>query len=214
MQTEGACSLPGVSIDFNLFVSVMMRAVTRGYVRHEHADFVAEGLRYGFDLGVDVSKMRGKRLYRNYPTALEARAAVTKAVRARVRLQKTYKLFPFAEGDKYLIPYDDWRVFPMGAVPKPMEPGEMRPYSDHTKTGMKAATDLDFFRHTLTALEDIARFLKYMYYMRVSDVDTAFPLLPIRPRLWRYFLFRWYDVDGQGVEFRNAGGECCANTGL
>ena len=207
MQTEGACSLPGVSIDFNLFVSVMMRAVTRGYVRHEHADFVAEGLRYGFDLGVDVSKMRGKRLYRNYPTALEARAAVTKAVRARVRLQKTYKLFPFAEGDKYLIPYDDWRVFPMGAVPKPMEPGEMRPYSDHTKTGMKAATDLDFFRHTLTALEDIARFLKYMYYMRVSDVDTAFPLLPIRPRLWRYFLFRWYDVDGQGVDFRNAGGD-------
>ena len=24
--------------------------------------------------------------------------------------------------------------FPMGAVPKPMEPGAMRPFSDHTKT--------------------------------------------------------------------------------
>jgi len=36
----------------------------------------------------------------------------------------------------------------MGAVPKPMEPGAMRPFSDHTKTGMKDATDLELFRHT------------------------------------------------------------------
>ena len=123
----------------------MMRAVARGYVRQEHADFVADGLRHGFDLGVDVTKMRGKRLYRNYPTALEARAAVTKAVRSRVDKYKTYKLFPFSEGDRHKLPWNDWRIFPMGAVSKPLEPGEMRPYSDHTKTGMKAATDLDFF---------------------------------------------------------------------
>ena len=173
----------------------MMRAVARGYVRQEHADFVADGLRHGFDLGVDVTKMKGKRLFRNYPTALEARAAVTKALRARVAKYKTYKLFQFSEGDRRRIPWDDWRIFPMGAVEKPMEPGEMRPYSDHTKTGLKAATDLDFFRHTLSATEDIARFLRHAYYMRVSDIDAAFPLLPLRPRLWRYFLFLWYDVD-------------------
>ena len=175
----------------------MMRAVARGYVRQEHADFVADGLRHGFDLGVDVTKMRGKRLYRNYPTALEARAAVTKAVRSRVDKYKTYKLFPFSEGDRHKLPWNDWRIFPMGAVSKPLEPGEMRPYSDHTKTGMKAATDLEFFRHTLSATEDIARFLRHEYYMRVSDIDAAFPLLPLRPRLWRYFLFLWYDTDAE-----------------
>ena len=196
VQREGACELPGVSIDYSLFMPVMMRAVARGYVRQEHADFVADGLRWGFDLGVDVTKMRGKRIFKNYPTAHEARAAVSKAVRARVAKFKTYKLFKFTKAERDRIPWPEWRIFPMGAVPKPMEPGEMRPYSDHTKTGMKMATNLDFFKHTLTATEDIARFLKHAYFMRVSDVDAAFPLLPIRPRLWRYFLFVWEDCDG------------------
>lgn len=195
VEREGACSLPGVSIAYDVFMPIMMRAVARGYVRQEHAEFVADGLRWGFDLGVDVSKMRGKRLYKNYPTALVARDAVTRAVRKRVETFKTYKLFKFKEEDRHLLPWPDWRVFPMGAVAKPMEPGEMRPYSDHTKTGMKSATDVEFFRHTLTATEDIARFLKHAYYMRVSDIDAAFPLLPVRPRLWRYLMFRWYDVE-------------------
>jgi hypothetical protein len=30
--------------------------------------------------------------------------------------------------------------------------------------------------------------------MRVSDVDAAFPLLPIAPRLWRFMMFIWFDV--------------------
>ena len=174
---------------------IMMRAVARGYVRQEHADFVANGLRFGFDLGVDVSKLRGRRLFRNYPTALEARAAVTKATRARVEQGKSLQLFPFRAEDRTMLDrWPSWRIFPMGAVPKPMEPGEMRPFSDHSKTGMKDATDLELFRHTLTALKDIARFLKHMFYMRVSDVDAAFPLLPIAPRLWRFMLFIWFDV--------------------
>ena len=33
-----------------------------------------------------------------------------------------------------------------------------------------------------------------MFYMRVSDVDAAFPLLPIAPRLWRFMMFIWFDV--------------------
>ena len=190
-----ACTLPGVSIAYELFMPIMMRAVARGYVRQEHADFVANGLRFGFDLGVDVSKLRGRRLFRNYPTALEARAAVTKATRARVEQGKSLQLFPFRAEDRTMLDrWPSWRIFPMGAVPKPMEPGEMRPFSDHSKTGMKDATDLELFRHTLTALKDIARFLKHMFYMRVSDVDAAFPLLPIAPRLWRFMLFIWFDV--------------------
>ena len=195
VKTDGACTLPGVSIAYDLFMPIMMRALARGYVKQEQADFVANGLRYGFDLGVDVSKLRGRRLFRNYPTAVEARAAVSKATRARVEQGKTLQLFPFRAEDRAVLDrWPSWRIFPMGAVPKPMEPGAMRPFSDHTKTGMKDATDLELFRHTLTALEDIARFLKHMFYMRVSDVDSAFPLLPIAPRLWRFMMFIWFDV--------------------
>ena len=195
VKTDGACTLPGVSIAYELFMPIMMRAVARGYVRQEHADFVADGLRFGFGLGVDVSKLRGRRLFRNYPTAVEARAAVSKATRARVEQGKTLRLFPFRAEDRAVLDrWPSWRIFPMGAVPKPMEPGAMRPFSDHTATGMKDATDLALLRHTLTALEDIARFLRHMYFMRVSDVDSAFPLLPIAPRLWRYMMFIWFDV--------------------
>ena len=195
VKTDGACTLPGVSIAYELFMPIMMRAVARGYVRQEHADFVADGLRFGFGLGVDVSKLRGRRLFRNYPTAVEARAAVSKATRARVEQGKTLRLFPFRAEDRAVLDrWASWRIFPMGAVPKPMEPGAMRPFSDHTATGMKDATDLALLRHTLTALVDIARFLRHMYFMRVSDVDSAFPLLPIAPRLWRYMMFIWFDV--------------------
>ena len=61
VKTDGACTLPGVSIAYDLFMPIMMRAVARGYVKQEQADFVANGLRYGFDLGVDVSKLRVRR---------------------------------------------------------------------------------------------------------------------------------------------------------
>ena len=106
VKTDGACTLPGVSIAYELFLPIMMRAVARGYVRQDHADFVANGLRYGFDLGVDVSKLRGRRLFRNYPTALEARAAVTKATRARVEQGKSLQLFQFSAEDRAVL--DRW----------------------------------------------------------------------------------------------------------
>ena len=81
VKIDGACTLPGVSIAYDLFMPIMMRAVARGYVRQEHADFVADGLRFGFGLGVDVSKLRGRRLFRNYPTAAQAAGVCRDAAR-------------------------------------------------------------------------------------------------------------------------------------
>ena len=52
--SHGACSLPGVSIDYGVFVRIMMRAVARGCVSHEQAAFLQRGLWNGFDLGVDL----------------------------------------------------------------------------------------------------------------------------------------------------------------
>ena len=149
MREQGACALPGVSIDFALFVPLMMRAVARGYVSHAKAAFVERGLREGFDLGIDVSRMHGRRRYRNYPSAYEARAAVTRATAKRVAQLKTMRLCQFEPGDRHLIPFKVWRIFPMGAVPKALEPGEYRPFSDHTRTGLRDATVMDGLRHTL-----------------------------------------------------------------
>ena len=66
-------------------------------------------------------------------------------------------------------------IFPVGATPKPLEPTELRPTDDHTRTGFNAASSLDFLRHSLDTYNEIAWFLRQDYFMRVSDVDAAFP---------------------------------------
>ena len=88
----GACSLPGVSIDYLRFMPIMWKAVSRGFVSHENAAFVSCGLWHGFDCGLDVSLLKGRRRYRNYKSALEGRSRVSKATRVRVGNQKTLML--------------------------------------------------------------------------------------------------------------------------
>ena len=75
----------------------------------------------------------------------------------------------------------------------------MRPISDHTRSGLKEATDLTLLRHSLNTYDEIAAFLKFGFYMHVGDVDAAFPLLPLHPSLWPFFLFMWFDVDAAEV---------------
>ena len=70
----------------------VLRAVERGFVKSEAADFVLRGLRWGFDLGVDVSLLPGKRWFQNYPPAWAAREQVTKAIKGRVDACKTIPL--------------------------------------------------------------------------------------------------------------------------
>ena len=81
----GACALPGMALDFEAFVGCMSPAVETGFVDKGHARFVAEGLRHGFDLGVDTSALRGGRIFRNYESATNAaaREAVSKAINER-----------------------------------------------------------------------------------------------------------------------------------
>ena len=147
-------------------------------------------------MGVDLAMVKGKRWFRNYPTAEEAREAVSDATYKRVMSGKTIALCPFSRERKGELTQlaDDWRVFPLGAVDKPLEPGVKRLISDHTRSGLKAATNMEFFRHTLRTYEEISDFLKYGYSMRMSDVDGAFPLLPLACRLWPLFMFSWYGL--------------------
>eukprot|EP00965_Chrysotila_dentata_P036456 1213334-Pleurochrysis_carterae.AAC.1 len=113
----------------------MMRAVARGYVAEASAQFVCRGLLRGFDLAIDVSRLRGKMHFRNYRSALSNRAAVSSALRKRLRSGKTICLGKYERGDSHLLPWDTFRIFPMGAVEKPLEPTEVRVTSDHTRSG-------------------------------------------------------------------------------
>ena len=169
----------------------MWQAVARGFVRHEDAVFAQQGLRYGFKAG---TRMLGHKWYKNYKSALEGREAVTRATMKRVQAGKTIPLGTWtntlASGLKSL--YKASAIFRVGAVPKALEPGEVRPTSDHSATGLNSATDLDGLRHTLNAYEEIAWFLELDYCMRMSDVEAAFPMLPLHPDVWPFFLFRFY----------------------
>ena len=52
VEETNACNLPGCSIKYDSFLTVMWRAVARGYVAHRDATYIAKSLRYGFDAGV------------------------------------------------------------------------------------------------------------------------------------------------------------------
>jgi hypothetical protein len=197
VMNDNACALPGVSIKYETFVPAMWTAVERGYVARDAAQFVADGLRYGFMVGVDTKKLQGHRWFKNYPGAIEARSAVTRATSKRVEAGKTVHLgsWTSALADAIRNQFSASCIFPMNAVPKPLEPGEMRPCSDHTRTGLNAATDLTFLKHSLDTYKEIAWFLKQDYFMRVSDVEAAFLLLPLHPDLWPFFMFRFFAAD-------------------
>ena len=87
-----ACDLPGCSIKYENFLTVMWRTVQRGNLLHDKAAFVADGLKNGFTLGIDVKKMFEHRSFKNYKSATEASASVAKAVHKRVAGFKTLDL--------------------------------------------------------------------------------------------------------------------------
>ena len=193
VEQDGACSLPGCSVAFEVFVPIMLRAVKRGFVSAEKAQFVWEGLRYGFRCGVNVAEMRGKRKFKNYPTAFAAPSKVSDAIRKRVTNAKTLCLGVFGEGSKHAIPFPAWCIFPMGAVRKSVE-DSMRPVDDHTRTLLNFHTDLSNFRFPLNSHKDVAALFHYMCSMAVKDVSDAFPILPLHPSLWPFMLFCWHFV--------------------
>ena len=93
VEAEGACSLPGVTLKYDKFLPVMWKAVSKGFVSHENAAFVAEGLRYGFKAGVDITSMRGHRWFKNYPSSVEEGcASVISGTCKRVNVGKTLDL--------------------------------------------------------------------------------------------------------------------------
>ena len=193
-KDHGISSLPGHTLNLGLWKHWLPIAVDEGYVSRRDADYVLHGLEYGFDLGLDESLMPTRQYYKNYKSALEHRDTVTEALLKRVQSGKTLKLGAWRAGDP-LPSREHGCVVPQGAVAKKLEPDAIRPTSDHTKTKFNSAVDMSRFVHTLDTYNEIASELHPGYFMRVEDVDGAFPILPLAPRVWKYMYIHWFDVD-------------------
>ena len=192
VQRDGVGQLKGTQVG-KAFCDKLDELVSVGKFDADKADYLKNGVTMGFDLGLDESVMKGKRVFRNYPTAYAAKEKVTDALRDRVRSGKTLKLGAF-DGDASKLPGVNATVVPMGSVAKKLEPDKVRPYSDHTKTKFNKAAR-DRVEHTLDTYDEIAEALKPSYCARIEDVDAAFPILPLKPRVWNHMLIWWYDVD-------------------
>ena len=150
----GAYALPGVSVAYDVFIPILYKAVARGFVSQVHAYYVHQGLRWGFDLGFSPDRLPGRRFFKNYKSAEEAEEEVSKNIFGRLANKKSYSLFPFSPGSFHselssFLP--SWCVFPLGAVPKPSEPGAFRPISDDSRTGFNDASQDEHLRHSLIA---------------------------------------------------------------
>ena len=49
---------------------------------------------------------------------------------------------------------------------------------------------MDELRHKIMADREVSWYLKKGYFMYVTDVEAAFPMLPLAPWLWWFMLFR------------------------
>jgi hypothetical protein len=199
VEKSNACALPGCSINYEKFLTCMWRAVSRGYVHKDKADFVAAGLRDGFTAGVAREKLSGHRYFRNYPSAIEARGQVVDAIRKRVVAAKTLDLGEWTPNAEVWLHqmFDSAYIFPMGAVPKGrFDPEDMRPTDDHSRTLLNEATDKESLSYSLEAHKELAWFLKLNHVMAVADVEGAFPILPLAVWLWAFMLFRFFAKKG------------------
>ena len=82
VESSGVCSLPGCSIPMDRFMPVLLRAMSRGYVKDSVGKYMLDGLTNGFTLGVSRAALvghMGRRYFRNYPPAFKFRNAITDA---------------------------------------------------------------------------------------------------------------------------------------
>lgn len=199
VRVEGACSLPGCTLDYNRFVPVLQRAVKRGFIIPSIAHYTLRSLRFGYTGGAirDQLERAGHREFRNYPSAVTARVAVTRALNKRIAHGKSLVLGEWSNSLRTSVSllFAAWFIFPMGAVPKALELEEMRPTSDHTRSGFNSMCDLAGLRHSLDTYNEIAMGFLKGYFMHVSDVADAFPTLPVAPWVWPFLMCRFFTDD-------------------
>ena len=187
--------MEGYSFKLDIWDKWLPLAVQGGYVSKQDATMVRHGIEFGFDLGVNEEKMGPVKVRKNYASALGDAAQISDALRKRVTAGKSVCLGAWDRRAGFPSGSDKGCNVPQGSVPKKLEPHVKRPVSDHTKTGLNSALDLSGLTHSLDTYAEIARELKSGYSMRVEDVDGAFPLLPLSPKVWKYMYVIWFDIN-------------------
>ena len=193
---KGTRVLPGLMLQVDRYVPLLQKAVNSSNITPDRYKRMMDLFRFGADLFIDQGYLTTHlpaRVYRkNYPTALDNRIAVHDAISSRVSSGKTFKIGRFKPNEFKHLPVDQAIIFPLGAVPKAGST-EYRPFGDHTKSRLNEAARP--WKHSLDALNELKRKLHRGQFMRMSDIDGAFTLLPLVPWLWKYMLFVWFDVD-------------------
>ena len=191
---DGFVGVKGFDLSVPLFDSYLDKSYSEGRLSGAHYGFVKDLVHMGSDFGVIHDKRNGRRQFRNYPSALNNPLGVHTAVQLRVDRGKTLRIGPYHRSQLCNLPPDSL-IFPLGAITKPHQPDVWRLISDHTKSGMRDCCDMSLFKFGLRSEENISKELKRGYYMRMMDVEDAFPIMPYRPTIWKYFFFVWYDVN-------------------
>ena len=68
---HGAKVMSGSTLNVAEFERLGPAIVREGLVTQSDVDYVLNGIKNGFDLGVDESRLQGKRVHRNYKSAYE-----------------------------------------------------------------------------------------------------------------------------------------------
>ena len=97
VQRDGVGQLKGKQVG-KAFCDKLDELVEAGEFDGGKAEYLKTGVTMGFDLGLDEAELKGKRVFKNYPTAYNAKDKVSDALRDRVRAGKTLKLGGF-DGD-------------------------------------------------------------------------------------------------------------------
>ena len=191
---NGFTGVKGFDLVVPMYDTCLSECLAAGRISGAHYGFVKDGVHMGFEFGVIHDKRKGRKQFRNYPSALNNPVGVHAAVQLRVDRGKTLRIGPYHRSQLHMLPPDSL-IFPLGAVPKPHQPDVWRLISDHTKSGMRDCCDMSLFKFGLRTEDKIGKSLKHGFKMRMMDIEDAFPIMPYRPTIWKYFFFVWYDVN-------------------
>ena len=125
----GTQALSGLTLKHDMLVPLLLKAVRAETISLDRYTRMMNLLRFGADLFIDQEYLLRElpaRVYRrNYPTAYDNKVAVTLAIASRVKAGRTMKLGNFKVSEFKDIPVAQAIIFPLGAVVKPNQRGEV-----------------------------------------------------------------------------------------
>ena len=90
--------MPGSQIEAG-YCEKLNELVNAGRFDSQSAAYLRDAITWGLDMDLDEEQLKGRRVFKNYPTAEAEKDKVTAALKGRVDTGKTLKVCAFA-GDE------------------------------------------------------------------------------------------------------------------